>query len=103
MRLAREFGFHTVDEMLAAIPSEQVTEWRALYEIEPWGEELFYRIMANIAVAICSAVSLGGSRYKASEFLPEHLKAPPPSELAQTIAAFRNAGIPVVIKPRGAA
>lgn len=85
MRLAKELGVPNVDAMLGSLRGDQLTEWMAFAELEPFGEE-----RADLRMAIETA-SLGniifqvwtGKReapFKVEDFMPRFEKPEPISK-----------------------
>jgi hypothetical protein len=78
----------TVREMLARIDSAELTEWRAFYELEPFGD-LIADQRHGIATAVLANVNRDSKRkpdpYVAADFIPwheSHRKPPEPTLLA---------------------
>ena len=54
--------------------SRQYSEWRAYYEVEPWGEERADLRSAIIACTIANVNRAKGKAFKPSDFMPEFNK-----------------------------
>jgi hypothetical protein len=68
MHLARQFGEPNVDTFLESVSSHQILEWIALREIEPWGEELFYKFMSRAFSILANGL---GGKTSPDDFLPK--------------------------------
>jgi hypothetical protein len=75
MQLAREFGNVNVDEFLENVSSQQLAEWIALRDLEPWGEELFYRFLSKCFARVCCAMGL---KTAPTDLMPEFYKGDAP-------------------------
>jgi hypothetical protein len=98
----------TVAELLGRMSSEEFTEWRAEYAIEPWGPLRADLRAALVGLRLAQAAGTGG-RWSLEDFL---LKFGPPEKqgidamrmllkgLADAAAATRKPGDPPPRRPR---
>lgn len=64
-----QLGYADVDAMLAGMTGRQVAEWRAYYQIEPFGE---YRAdLRSAIIASTFANCFSRKRFKVEDFMPE--------------------------------
>lgn len=54
--------------MLASIEPEQFEEWRAMYQLEPWGDD--WEQAGTVAAAVWNASGNTQEARSASEFIP---------------------------------
>jgi hypothetical protein len=97
MLLARTLS-RTVRELLASLSAEELTEWIAEYELEPWGELRGDLQMATVAAATTNAWLKKADRVKPSTFLFDFPIRPP---RPQTMKEGLRAGLAWVIANGG--
>ena len=56
LRLAKEFGFANVDDLLNYISAEQLDEWWVYYQIEPWGYEIETRRIGTATATLANFI-----------------------------------------------
>lgn len=87
-RLALSLGC-TVRDLLARIDSEELSEWMAYYQIEPFGEQ-----RADLRNAINSCVMANAWRgknsrtFKLSDFIPDFLRKPKAQQTEKEMKAL---------------
>lgn len=73
MRLALAFGEPDPDRLARAMPSSLFTQWAALYDFEPWGEERADLrtgiLVANVLSALGAKREAGGA-FRPVDFMP---------------------------------
>jgi hypothetical protein len=88
-RLALAMGEANVDAMLARISAGQYMEWRAYYEVEPWGGERMDAAFARLQSQIHNMMRRKGPSVKASQFMPEY--GPRESQTQDSMVAILSA------------
>lgn len=71
MRLALALGWVDVDAMLQSIPSRQLGEWMAYYELEPFGQDRADIPAAVVAAQVANTIPRkGGRAVSPNDYLP---------------------------------
>ena len=60
----------TVGEMLYKMTREELVEWMAFFQLEPWGSRIEDQRHGVIAATVANAMSSGGRRYTSTDFFP---------------------------------
>ena len=77
----------TLQEAMSRCDSRQYAEWRAYYEVEPWGEERADLRSAIIACTIANVHRGKGKAFEPGDFMPEFDKPAKKQQTAAEMAA----------------
>ena len=91
MRLALALGRANVDSMLRELTAEQLSEWAAFYDLEPWG---FHEENRRVGVIASTVANMAGKRLKRevspADFMPR--RAPKPADVVEQAKAIFGFG-----------
>ena len=87
----------TVGQMLAQMTREELVEWMAFYQLEPWGARIEDQRYGIIAATVANVMSSSGKRYTSTDFFPPKTERERQLNIAaKVMAAFSK--FPVVDK-----
>lgn len=84
-------GFSHPDHLLARLSASQLADWRAYYELEPWGDTMLDRRLASLE---CSYININRDvekrpdPYEIYDFAP-YLRKPEPKQESQAVISAK--------------
>lgn len=80
----------TVGELLAVLSSEELTEWAAFYQIEPFGEYREDLRAGIVASTLANIHAKKGHSFKPKDFMPvfQDAQAPKPAISGEQVVSF---------------
>jgi len=61
-----------VGEMLARMSGQELTEWMAFYQLEPWGTKVDDQRAGIVASTMANLWGGGKKKFKPDDFMPEY-------------------------------
>ena len=83
----------TVSEMLWKMSKQELVEWMAFYQLEPWGTRVDDQRFGVIAATTANVMSSGNKQYTSNDFFPPRSEPERKRMVAEKVkSAFRQIG-----------